>query len=122
MRARTRQEFFEKPSPRTSLGLLGRGRSVVADRLGFGLSQKRKLTPDLFLIQIMFFEELGPELLWRNGNIRPTLWRKVHEIPIGPHCVDMVPLQFSSPEMENPSVPLRKDMHNRQLHIIRVSL
>src|SRR5215813_14758927 len=70
----------------------------------------------------MFFEEFGPELLWWNGNIRPTLWRKVHKIPIWPHRVDMVSLQFSSPEMEHFSVPLRKDMHNRQLHIIRISL
>ena len=31
-----------------------------------------------------FFQEFRPEILWRSGNIWPTLWRKVHEIPILP--------------------------------------
>ena len=41
----------------------------------------------LRLVQIVFFQEFGPEILWRSGNVWPTLWRKVHEIPIRPHRV-----------------------------------
>ncbi len=33
-------------------------------------------------VQIVFLQEFGSELLWRSGNVRATLWRKVHEIPI----------------------------------------
>src|SRR5437867_13403767 len=29
----------------------------------------------LVLVQIVLFQELGPEILWRSGNVRPTLWR-----------------------------------------------
>src|SRR5258708_27168767 len=76
----------------------------------------------LLLIQIVFFQEFGPEILWRSGNVWPTLWRKVHEIPIRPHRVDMIPRQFSSPEMKDFSILLPKYMHHWQLHIIRVSL
>src|ERR1700682_2166592 len=76
----------------------------------------------LFPIQIVFFQEFGPEILWRSGNIWPTLWRKVHEIPIGPHRVDMIPRQFSSPEMKDFSILPPEYMHHWQLHIIRVSL
>ena len=74
------------------------------------------------LIQIVFFQEFGPEILWRSGNVWSTLWRKVHEIPIRPHRVDMIRRQFSSPEMENLSILPPKYMHHRPLHIIRVSL
>src|SRR5439155_16133800 len=59
----------------------------------------------LVLVQIVLFQELRPEILWRSGNVRPTLWREVHEIPIRPHRVDMIPRQFSSPEMKDFSVP-----------------
>ena len=76
----------------------------------------------LFLIQIVFFQEFGPEILWRSGNVWPTLWRKVHEIPIRPHRVDMIRHHFSSPEVINLSILLPEDMHHWQLHIIRVFL
>ena len=76
----------------------------------------------LLLIQIVFFQEFRPEILWRSGNVWPTLRRKVHEIPIRPHGVDMIRRQFSSPEMENLSALLPKHMHHWPLHIIRVSL
>src|SRR5258708_2980141 len=76
----------------------------------------------LLLIQIVFFQEFGPEILWRSGNVGPTLWRKVHEIPIRPHRVDMIRRGFSSPEMKDFSILLPKYMHHWQLHIIRVSL
>src|ERR1700680_5017282 len=76
----------------------------------------------LLLFQIVFFQEFGPEILWRSGNVWAPLWRKVHEIPIRPHRVDMIRRQFSSPEMINLSILLPKYMHHRQLHIIRVSL
>src|ERR1700680_150048 len=76
----------------------------------------------LLLFQIVFFQEFGPESLWRSGNVRPTLWRKVHEIPIRPHRVDMICRQFSSPEMKNLSILPPKYMHHWPLHIIRVSL
>src|SRR5712664_3414364 len=79
-------------------------------------------TAKLLLIQIVFFQEFGPEILWRSGNVWPTLWRKVHEIPIGPHRVDMIPRQFSSPEMKDFSILPPEYMHHWQLHIIRVSL
>src|SRR5688572_4960188 len=52
---------------------------------------------ELLLIQIVFFQEFRPEVLWRSVNVWPTLWRKVHEIPIGPHRVDMIFHRFSSP-------------------------
>src|SRR3984893_1900063 len=76
----------------------------------------------LLLIQIVFFQEFGPEILWRSGNVWPTLWRKVHEIPIRPHRVDMIPRQFSSPEVKDFSILPPKYMHHWPLHIIRVSL
>src|ERR1700686_3944259 len=86
------------------------------------LYESARLGATLLLIQIVFFQEFGPEILWRSGNLRPTLWRKVHEIPIWPHRVDMIGRQFSSPEMKNPSLLPPKYMHHRPLHIIRVSL
>src|SRR6516162_3858927 len=55
----------------------------------------------LLLIQIVFFQEFGPEILWRSGNVWPTLRRKVHDIPIRPHGVDMIGRQLGPPEMEN---------------------
>ena len=82
----------------------------------------RGLSANLLLIQIVFFQEFGPEILWRSGNVWPSLWRKVHEIPIRPHGVDMIPRQFGSPEMKNPSIPPLEHMHYWPLHIIRVSL
>ena len=86
-------------------------------------SRKRDLEAKLLLlIQIVFFQEFGPESLWRSWNVWPTLWRKVHEIPIWPNRVDMIPRQFSSPEMKNLSFLPPKYMHHWQLHIIRVSL
>ena len=45
----------------------------------------------LLLIEIVFFQEFGPEILWRHGDVWPPLWRKVHEIPVRPNCVDMIP-------------------------------
>ena len=74
------------------------------------------------LIQIVFFQEFGPEILWRSGNVWSTLWRKVHEIPIRPHRVDMIRRQFSSPEMKHLSILPPEYMHHRPLHIIRFSL
>src|ERR1700681_3082927 len=76
----------------------------------------------LLLIQIVFFQEFGPEILWRSGNVWPALWRKVHEIPIRPHRVDMIPRQFGPPEMKDFSIQPPKHMHHWQLHIIRFSL
>src|SRR5919109_3191839 len=78
--------------------------------------------PPLLLVQIVLFQEFGPELLWRRGNVRPALWRKVHEIPVRPHRVEVIRCRLSSPEMKNLSVQLPKHMHHRPLHIIRVSL
>src|SRR6266581_6928879 len=78
--------------------------------------------PKLLLIQIVFFQEFGPEILWRSTNVWPTVWRKVHEIPIRPHRIDMIGRKFSSPEMNNLSTLPPKYMHHWPLHIIRVSL
>src|ERR1700738_1562960 len=86
------------------------------------LCKSARLDAKLLLIQIVFFQEFGPEILWRSGNVWPTLWRKVHEIPIRPHRVDMIRRQFSSPEMKNLSSLPPKYMHHWPLHIIRVSL
>src|ERR1700676_397304 len=80
------------------------------------------MSPALLLFQVVLFKESGPESLRRNGNVRPPLWRKVHEIPVRPHRIDVIPLQFSAPEMTNPSVAPREDMHNRQLHVVGLSL
>src|SRR5437867_9205498 len=100
-------------------------RSAVAPRqprFGSALVVLVVAAAKLLLIQIVFFQEFGPEVLWRSGNVWPTLWRKVHEIPIRPHCVDMIRHRFSSPEMKDLSILLPKYMHHWQLHVIRVSL
>src|SRR5256885_6378568 len=81
-----------------------------------------RLGATLLLIQVVFFQEFGPELLWRSGNVWPPLWGKVHEIPIRPHRVEMIHHPFRSPEMKNLSIPLPEYMHHWPLHIIRVSL
>ena len=81
-----------------------------------------RLSAKLLLVQIVFFQEFGPEILRRSGNVWPTLRRKVHEIPIRPHRVDVIRRQFSSPEMENLSILLPEYMHHWPLHIIGVSL
>ena len=60
--------------------------------------------------------------MWRSGNVWPALWRKVHEIPIRPHRVDVIRRQFSSPEMKNLSILPPEYMHHGPLHIIGVSL
>src|SRR6516164_8516411 len=74
------------------------------------------------LLQIVLFEELGPERLWRRGNVRPSLRCEIHQIPIRPDRIDMIPFQFSAPEMKNPPVLAPEDVHHRQLHVIRRSL
>ena len=76
----------------------------------------------LLLIQIMLFQEFGPEILWRSGEVWPALWREVHQIPIRPHCINMIRWQLSCPEVKNLSVPLPKHMHHRPLHIVGLSL
>src|SRR5438477_10537573 len=76
----------------------------------------------LLVLQVVFFQESGPEILWRSDNVRPALRRKVHEIPVWPHRIDMIPRQFGSPEMENLSVLPLEYMHHRPLHVIGVSL
>ena len=32
----------------------------------------------LLLVEIVFFQEFRPEILWRSEDVRPSLWRKVH--------------------------------------------
>src|ERR1700675_4155098 len=81
---------------------LGLSMSRIPSKLS--CSRRYQLGARLLLIQIVFFQEFGPEILWRSGNVGPTLWRKVHEIPIRPHRVDMIPRKFSSPEMRNLSI------------------
>src|SRR3954466_12098207 len=81
-----------------------------------------QLAATLLLIQIVLFQELGPEVLWRGGNVGPALGREVHEVPIRPHPVDMILEHFSSPEMKDFSILPLKDMHHGPLHIIGVSL
>src|SRR5690349_10561961 len=76
----------------------------------------------LSFLQIVIFEEFRPERLGRDGNVRPSLGREVHQIPIRPHCVDMIPAQFRRPEMKDPTVAAREDMHHRQLHVVSLSL
>ena len=90
-----------------------------ADHLLF---KSTRLGAKLLLIQIVFFQEFGPEILWRSGNVGTTLWRKVHEIPIRPHRVDMIPRQFSPPEMKDFPILPPEYVHHWPLHIIRVSL
>src|SRR5262245_54465016 len=53
------------------------------------------------LLQIVLFQELGPECLWRRRNVRPALRGEIHQIPIRPDCIDMIPLKLSAPEMRN---------------------
>src|SRR5215510_725528 len=76
----------------------------------------------LFSIQIVLFQEFGPESLWRSGNIWPTLRRKVHEIPIQPHRIDMIRRQFSPSEVKNPSTSPHEYMHHWPLHVFRFTL
>src|SRR5712691_3625563 len=78
--------------------------------------------PTLLLIQIMFFQEFGPELLRRSRNVRPPLWCEVHEVPIRPHRVEMILRRFRSPEMKNLFALPPEYMHHRPLHVIGVSL
>ena len=40
--------------------------------------RRRSACASWLLIQIVFFQELGPEILWRSGKVWPTVWRKVH--------------------------------------------
>ena len=70
----------------------------------------------------MSFQEFGPEFLWRCGNVWTALWRKVHEIPICPHRVEMIRRRFSSPEVKDLSILLPEHMHHGPLQVIRVSL
>ena len=76
----------------------------------------------LIFIQIVSFQEFGPEILWWSGDVWPALWCKVHEIPIRPHRIDMIGRQFTCPEMINLSILLPEYMHHGQLHVIGVSL
>jgi hypothetical protein len=45
----------------------------------------------LFFVQIVLFQEFRPERLGRSGNVWPALRGKIHEIPIRPHRVEMIP-------------------------------
>ena len=81
-----------------------------------------RLSAKLLFVQIVFFQELRPEILRRSGNVWSTLRRKVHEIPIRPDRVDVICRQFSSPEMENLPILFPKYMHHRPLHIIGIAL
>src|SRR5215470_12015562 len=74
------------------------------------------------LLQIVLFQELGPECLWRRRNVRPALLGEIHQIPIRPDCIDMIALKLSAPEMRNPSVLAPEDVHHWHLHVIRRSL
>src|SRR5262252_5194758 len=94
-------------------------RTRFAERLTIGFAG---LDAELLFIQIVLFQEFGPEILWRSGNVWPSLRRKVHEIPIRPHRVDMIPRQFGSPEMKNLSTLPLEYMHHWPLYIIRISL
>src|SRR5687768_4897300 len=76
----------------------------------------------LLVVQIILFQKFGPEVLWRSGNVWPALWRKVHEIPIRPHRIDMIRRQLSCPEMKDLSILPPKHMHHWPLHIIGLSL
>src|SRR5215472_14295407 len=72
----------------------------------------------LLPIEVVCFQEFGPEILWRRGDVWSTVWRKVHEIPIRPHRVNVIPRQFSSPEMEHRSIALHEHMHHWPLHVV----
>src|SRR5438046_8198400 len=74
------------------------------------------------LVQIVLFQEFGPEFLRRSGNVRASLRREVHQIPIGPYRIEMISFQFGSPEMKDLSVELPEYMHHRPLHIIGLAL
>src|SRR6516225_106400 len=76
----------------------------------------------LLPIEVVCFQEFGPEILWRRGNVWPTVRRKVHEIPVRPHRVNVISLEFSSPEMKYSSTALHEHMHHGPLHVVRVSL
>src|SRR3954470_3857600 len=38
----------------------------------------------LLLVQVVLLQEFRPESLWRSGNVRPALRRKVHQVPVRP--------------------------------------
>ena len=95
---------------------------IACRRFGAPDVMRRLNGAALLLVQIVLFQEFGPEILWRSDNVRPTLRREVHQIPIRPHRVDMIRREFGSPEMKDFSIPLPEYMHHRPLHIIGVSL
>jgi hypothetical protein len=72
----------------------------------------------LFPVEVVSFQEFRAEILWRRGDVRSTVWRKVHEIPIRPHRVNVIPREFSSPEMEDCSIALHEHMHHWPLHVV----
>lgn len=53
----------------------------------------------LLLVQIVYFQKFGPEFLWRRGNVWPALRRKVHQIPVRPHRVEVIRHRLSSPDL-----------------------
>ena len=73
-------------------------------------------------MQIILFQEFGPEILRGSGNIRPAFGRKVHQIPIRPDRVDVIRHPFGSLEMEDFPILFLENMHHGQLHIVRVFL
>src|SRR5688500_6275902 len=76
----------------------------------------------LLLMQVVFLQELRAEILRWRVNVRAAFGRKVHQIPIGPHRVDMIGRELGGPGMKNLATAPGEDMHHRQLHVIGVAL
>ena len=78
-------------------GSLGARKNTISGREGRREDGQGR-RDDYSLFRIMFFQEFGPEILRRSGNVWPALWRKVHQIPIRPHRVDMIRRSVSVPQ------------------------
>jgi len=46
----------------------------------------------LLIVQKVFLQELGSEILWWGQNIRAPLGGKIHQIPIGPNRIHVITL------------------------------
>ena len=74
------------------------------------------------LVEKVLFQKLGSEVLWRRHTIRPSFGREIHQIPIRPNCVDMIPLQLGPPEMEDFIIDLSEHVQDRPLHVVVFTL
>ena len=74
------------------------------------------------LVQIMFLEKLGSEILRRCQAVRAAFGCEVHQVPVGPDRIHMIALQLRPPEVKNPIIVFSEHMEYRSLHIVTFAL